>query len=125
MAADLVCLRKIVIRRCTMKDGHGGVVIGSEISGGCRNVFCRRLQWTARIFERVLAKVKRCSRRVIEKFHCANITVGQVRDAVFKLILFMKKAQMEPYKPVARNIDMENITVDKTRACSMSSAFPC
>ena len=29
----------IIIRRCTMKDGHGGVIIGSEISGGCRNVF--------------------------------------------------------------------------------------
>ena len=29
----------IIVRKCTMKDGHGGVVIGSEISGGCRNVF--------------------------------------------------------------------------------------
>lgn len=29
----------IVIRGCTMKDGHGGVVLGSEISGSVRNVF--------------------------------------------------------------------------------------
>jgi len=29
----------LVIRRCVMRDGHGGVTIGSEISGGCRNVF--------------------------------------------------------------------------------------
>src|SRR5262249_5222835 len=29
----------IIVRNCVMKDGHGGVVMGSEISGGCRNVF--------------------------------------------------------------------------------------
>jgi polygalacturonase len=29
----------IIIRNCTMKDGHGGVVLGSETSGGVRNVF--------------------------------------------------------------------------------------
>ena len=34
-----VAAENIIVRGCTMKDGHGGVVIGSEISGGCRNVF--------------------------------------------------------------------------------------
>src|SRR5213594_542198 len=29
----------IIIRNSTMKDGHGGVVMGSECSGGIRNVF--------------------------------------------------------------------------------------
>ena len=29
----------IVIQGCNMKEGHGGVVLGSEISGGVRNVF--------------------------------------------------------------------------------------
>ena len=29
----------IIIRGCRMKDGHGGVTVGSEISGGVRNVF--------------------------------------------------------------------------------------
>src|SRR6185295_3725947 len=34
-----VASENIIVRNCTMKDGHGGVVIGSEISGDCRNVF--------------------------------------------------------------------------------------
>src|SRR4029079_18180452 len=29
----------IVIRKCSMKAGHGGVTIGSEITAGVRNVF--------------------------------------------------------------------------------------
>ncbi len=28
--------QNIVVRNCRMKDGHGGVIIGSKISGGVR-----------------------------------------------------------------------------------------
>ncbi len=31
--------QNIIVRNCEMRDGHGGVTIGSEISGGCWNVF--------------------------------------------------------------------------------------
>ena len=37
-----VPIENVVIRNCVMKDGHGGVVIGSEISGGARNVFAEK-----------------------------------------------------------------------------------
>src|SRR5260370_12758657 len=33
-----VASENIIIRNCTMKDGHGGVGIGSEISGGSPNI---------------------------------------------------------------------------------------
>ena len=29
----------VIVRGCQMRDGHGGITIGSEISGGVRNVF--------------------------------------------------------------------------------------
>ena len=31
----------IIVHHCVMKDGHGGVVVGSENSGGVRNVFAK------------------------------------------------------------------------------------
>jgi len=34
-----VASENIVIQGCTMKDGHGGVVIGSEMSGNCHNIY--------------------------------------------------------------------------------------
>jgi polygalacturonase len=37
-----VPVENVVVRDCVMKDGHGGVVIGSEVSGGARNVFAER-----------------------------------------------------------------------------------
>ena len=44
----------IIIRDCTMKDGHGGVVIGSEISGGVRNVFVERCRMDSPQLDRAL-----------------------------------------------------------------------
>ncbi len=32
-------VQNVVIQDCVMKAGHGGVVLGSEISGGARNIF--------------------------------------------------------------------------------------
>jgi hypothetical protein len=32
----------VIVRNCVMKDGHGGVVIGSEVSGGARNIFAEK-----------------------------------------------------------------------------------
>jgi len=36
-----ISAQNIVLRDCKMKDGHGGVTVGSEISGGVRNVFAK------------------------------------------------------------------------------------
>jgi polygalacturonase len=49
-----VPVENIVIRGCTMKDGHGGVVIGSEISGGARNVFAEKCRMDSHNLDRVL-----------------------------------------------------------------------
>ena len=37
----------IIVRGCYMKKGHGGVVIGSEISGGYRNLYVKTVRWIA------------------------------------------------------------------------------
>jgi polygalacturonase len=44
----------IVIRNCRMKDGHGGVTIGSEMSGGVRNVFVESCDMDSPELERAL-----------------------------------------------------------------------
>jgi polygalacturonase len=105
----------IVIRRCTMKDGHGGVVIGSEISGGCRNVFAEDCTMDSPNLERVLRLKSNAVRGgVIENIFMRNIKVGQVRDAVLQVDFLYEEGANGPHNPVARNILMENITVNQT-----------
>jgi polygalacturonase len=66
-----------------MKDGHGGVSIGSEVSGSVRNVFVQRRQMDSSNLQRAL-RLKSNSQRggTIENvFNPAvrNVTVANVR----------------------------------------------
>ncbi|MEO8028846.1 MAG: glycoside hydrolase family 28 protein, partial [Bryobacteraceae bacterium] len=76
----------IVIRGCEMKDGHGGVTIGSEVSGGVRNVFAENCRMDSPHLERVL-RIKTNSVRggVIEHVYLRNITAGQVSGPAIEI----------------------------------------
>ena len=105
----------IIIRRCTMKDGHGGVVIGSEISGGCRNVFAENCQMDSPNLERVLRLKSNAVRGgKIENVFVRNCTVGRVSDAVLQIDFMYEEGDKGPHTPIARNIVIENVTVRQT-----------
>jgi polygalacturonase len=106
----------IVVRNCTMLDGHGGVVIGSEISGNCRNVFAENCTMDSKNLERVL-RIKSNSLRggIIENVYMRNITVGACREAIFRVEMKYEKVTEGPYLPLIRNINMENITSKESR----------
>jgi len=76
----------IVVRNCRMQNGHGGIVIGSEISGGCRNIFVENCQMSSPELDRAV-RIKTNSQRggVVENIYIRNITVGQVSEAVIKI----------------------------------------
>jgi polygalacturonase len=115
----------IIVRRCTMKDGHGGVVIGSEISGGCRNVFAEDCVMDSPNLERVLRLKSNAVRGgVIENIFMRNIKVGQVRDAVLQVDFVYEEGANGAHKPVARNIVMDNITVNQTPRVLNVVGFP-
>ena len=47
-------IENVIVRDCTMKDGHGGVTIGSEISGGARNIFAEQCRMDSPQLDRAL-----------------------------------------------------------------------
>ncbi len=105
----------IVIRRCTMKDGHGGVTIGSEISGSCRNVFVEDCNMDSANLDRVLRLKSNLIRGgIIENVYMRNINVGRVASAVLQIDFVYEGNPQGAFKPIARNITMEHITVRQT-----------
>ena len=115
----------IVVRRCTMKDGHGGVVIGSEISGGCRNVFAEDCRMDSPHLERVLRLKSNAVRGgVIENIFMRNMTVGQVSDAVLQIDFLYEEGAKGAYPPTARNVVMEHISVNRTPRVLNVVGFP-
>ena len=102
----------IIIQNCQMADGHGGVVIGSEISGGVRNVFAEDCEMNSPNLDRVL-RIKTSSMRggVIENIYMRNIEVGEVAEQVFRVNMFYEDSGA--YVPTVKNIRIENLNVEK------------
>ena len=97
----------IVVRDCKMKDGHGGVVMGSEMSGGVRNVFVEDCTMDSPNLDRAL-RIKTNSVRggFGENIYMRNVTIGQVGDAVLKINFYYGEKDSGQFTPRVRNIHM-------------------
>jgi polygalacturonase len=106
----------IVIRGCQMKDGHGGVTIGSEISGGVRNVFAERCTMDSPNLDRALRFKNNAARGgLLEHIYMRDVTVGQVADSVLSIDLYYEEGQKGSYVPVIRDVEMRNVTSKKSK----------
>ena len=110
--------KNIIIRNCEMKNGHGGVVVGSEISGGCQNVYAHDCVMDSPELERVLRiKTNSCRGGIIENINMRNIKVGVCKESVLKINLDYEHNEIccRGYYPTVRNIYMENVTSEKSQ----------
>lgn len=110
--------QNIIVRGCTMEDGHGGVVLGSEISAGVRNVFAENCKMDSPNLDRVLRiKTNTCRGGVTENVYMRNIEVGQCREAVLRINLMYepKEPAERGHIPTVRNVYMENVTCQKSK----------
>jgi unsaturated rhamnogalacturonyl hydrolase len=61
---------------------------------------------------------------VIENVFMRNTAVGQVADAVLQIDFVYEEGANGPYKPAARNVVMENVTVSHTPRVLNVVGFP-
>lgn len=104
-----VASENIVVRNSYMVEGHGGVVMGSEISGDVRYVFAENCVMDSPNLDRAI-RIKSNSVRggVIEHIYVRNIEVKQVREAILKINMYYSNERGENI-PSARNIYLENV----------------
>jgi polygalacturonase len=103
--------QNIIVRNCRFKDGHGGVTIGSEISGGVRNVFAEQCVMDSPKLDRALRLKNNAMRGgVIEDIYMRDVQIGQVADAVLSIDFHYEEGAQGSFRPVARNIHMQNVT---------------
>jgi len=106
----------IIIRGCRMKDGHGGVTLGSEISGGVRNVFVENCRMDSPRLEDAL-RIKNNAMRggALENIYARDIHVGRVAVAGLSIDFHYEEGDAGPFTPVVRNVEVEGMTVKQTR----------
>lgn len=103
----------ITITNCTMLSGHGGVVIGSEMSGGVKKVTISNC-----VFDGTDRGIRLKSTRgrggVVEDIRVSNIVMNNIKKEAIVLHLKYSKMPTEPKSdrtPEFRNIYVSGVTV--------------
>lgn len=102
----------ITITNCTMLSGHGGVVIGSEVSGDVRKVVISNC-----VFDGTDRGIRLKSTRgrggIVEEIRVSNIVMKNIQKEAIIMNLMYSKMDPEPVSertPVFRNIHISNLT---------------
>jgi polygalacturonase len=102
--------RNILIQDCVMKDGHGGVVIGSEVSGGVNNVFVQRCHMDSPDLWYALRFKNNAMRGgIVENIHCRDIEVGRVARAAITCDFNYEEGATGGFTPVLRGVKIERM----------------
>jgi polygalacturonase len=108
--------QNIIIRNCTMKEGHGGITVGSEISGGVRNVFAENCRLDSPNLDHALrVKNNRMRGGLLENLYFRNIQVGQVAHAVITIDFNYEEGERGKHTPVVRNFVVENLKSGRSK----------
>jgi polygalacturonase len=102
--------QNILIRDCRMKEGHGGVVVGSQISGGARWIFAERcVMDSPDLWYAIRFKNNALRGGLLENFYYRDIDVGQVGRAAVTCDFNYEEGANGPFVPKLRNVVIERL----------------
>jgi unsaturated rhamnogalacturonyl hydrolase len=115
----------IVVQNSSMKDGHAGVAIGSEISGGARNVFIQNNKMDSPNLDRAL-RFKSNARRggVVENVFMRNVEVGRVAEALLTIDFLYEEGPRGDHPPTVRNVWIDNVVTRESPRLFYIQGFP-
>lgn len=103
----------VTITNCTMLSGHGGVVIGSEVSGGIKKVTISNCVFDG-TDRGIRLKTARGRGGVVEDIRVSNVVMNNIqKEAIMINMYYDKNTKVGPVTeetPVFRNIHFSGIT---------------
>jgi len=106
------------ITNCTMLSGHGGVVIGSEMSGGVKKITISNCVFDG-TDRGIRIKTARGRGGVVEDIRVDNIIMKNIREQAIVLDMQYAETKVESVTertPAFRNIHFSNITAETNQA---------
>lgn len=116
----------IEIRRCRMTGGHGGVVVGSAISGGVRNVYAHDCIISGTM-QGLRMKSMRGRGGVVENVRFENIRIDEVSNEALQINMFYEFSTVMPktkMPSVFRNISFTNVRGSGAKVGLMLKGLP-
>lgn len=115
----------VVVRDCNMKDGHGGVTIGSEISGDVRHVYVENCRMDSPQLDRAIRfKTNAMRGGTLEHIYVRDVTVGEVADSVLSIDFTYEEGNKGTFMPTVRDIELRNVTSRKSKYALYLRGFP-
>jgi polygalacturonase len=116
----------VSITNCTIHRGHGAVVLGSETSGGIRNVVASNIvaQGTDR---GIRIKSTRGRGGVMENIRFDNWVIEDTPNPAIEVTNYYTRAPEEPVSsrtPVFRNIAISNVTINRCKTAVSIEGLP-
>lgn len=107
----------IVIRNCSFQDGHGAIGIGSEMTGGVRNVFAENCTMNSPKLDRVVRLKTNTDRGgFIENVFVRNCIVEETGGSVVDVEMFYyDDKRTGKYYTKIKNIQIENVVSKKSK----------
>ncbi len=115
----------VIVRHCRMKRGHGGVVIGSDMSGGVRNLFVHDCDFSGSLIG-IRLKSSRGRGGLVEDIWYQDIELGDINGPAITVhtdykAFFGSDAGMAP---TFRSIHLRNLTCRKAEQAVRISGLP-
>jgi polygalacturonase len=106
---------RIVVRHCHMKDGHAGIAIGSEMTGGVKQVYVHDCTMDSPALTRALV-LKSNSHRGgrMEDIHLTRIKAGTIDKAFVQIWLHYEEGNGGGFLPSAHRITISDSQVERT-----------
>ena len=106
----------IIVSNCEMRAGHGGVVIGSEMSGGVRNVFAENCHMSSPDLWYML-RIKTNSLRggFVENVHVRKVKIGTVGRAAIRINFHYSDGDVGEFVPRVSNVSVSDISGEDVR----------
>lgn len=115
--------RDLLVQDCQMRAGHGGVVLGSEISGGVDNLHVRRCEMNSPDLERAIRIKTNASRGgVLCNLFYSDISVGHVQEVIV-INYYYEEGEKGEWLPLVDNVKIRNLKVENAGKVFMVRGF--
>jgi polygalacturonase len=107
--------QNVVIRNCAFREGHGGVTLGSETSGGIRNVFAEDCRFDSPDLDSAMRfKTNPARGGFIENIYLRNCVTKTAKVGIHMTMKYSSSGARDGSSmPVIRNIDIRGSTFDR------------
>lgn len=117
----------VTITNCTMLSGHGGVVIGSEMSGSIKKITIANCVFDG-TDRGIRLKAARGRGGVVEDIRVSNVVMNNIQKEAFMFNLFYDKNTVEgpvtEKTPIFRNIHISNVTATNVNTAGRVIGIP-